>query len=121
MKSGSAAHITWAGIHHARRFSHGHGIKQYSSACRPSADAHGYHEGPFGFVRNVSKSVLQILGRDLGSFKKANPPLISVDHKNVPNVRLGNSHLRAEQSTVRFPEPSRDLPSHVHLYERKLL
>jgi hypothetical protein len=37
------------------------------------------------------------------------------------DVRLRHAHPGAEQSTIRFPEPSAHFPPHVHLDQRKLL
>ena len=33
----------------------------------------------------------------------------------------GVSHPGAEQSIIRFSEPSANFPAHVHLYQRELL
>ena len=58
-----------------------------------------------------------MLGSELGHILGS--PLVGKE--NMSSVSLGRPHLRAEQSTIRFPKPSADFPSHVHLYQRKLL
>ena len=41
--------------------------------------------------------------------------------KNISDVGRRRPHLRDEQSTVCFPQPSANFPPHVHLDECKLL
>jgi hypothetical protein len=97
------------------------GIKQYSSAYRLSVDAHGDDEHSLRISAQRFWECASNFRPRPRQPQKANTRPVSVDHENVPDVQLWGFHLGTEQSIVRFPKPSRDLPSHVHLYEHKLL
>ncbi len=44
-----------------------------------------------------------------------------VGRENLSEICFGRFHFRAEKPSIRFAKPPADFPSHVHLYERKLL
>jgi hypothetical protein len=45
----------------------------------------------------------------------------SAAQENILDVRIRRPHPGAEQSIIRFPEPSANFPAHVHLDQRELL
>jgi hypothetical protein len=49
------------------------------------------------------------------------PASFSAGPENMLDVRVRRPHRGAQQSIIRFPEPSAHFPAHVHLDQRELL